>query len=234
MMVAVASLAAYLNTCAPSISADTMRAIVVVESRGFSYAINDNTGRTAYCVPGARIYPCSREQASVVAETLARRGHSIDVGLAQVNSGNFRYYGVTASELLNPCANLRVGSAILASAYLRSITQFPDRRQALRHAILAYNTGSLFAGAPYVQQIVDAALSIGSLPAVPSISLLEPTTVYPATPGQTAHTLGMSSTTRRQQVRPADPRSAPLQARGLGSGSPRGDLNADFQPALSR
>ena len=62
MIFAFATLAAYLHACAPTVSADTMRAIVSVESHGYSYAVHDNTSRTAYCIPGGRRYPCSRER----------------------------------------------------------------------------------------------------------------------------------------------------------------------------
>ncbi len=173
MILAAATLAALLHACAPAVSADTMRAIVAVESRGYSYAINDNTARTAYCVPGTRSYPCSREQAGAIAENAIAHGHSIDVGIAQVNSGNFRMFRVTGATMLEPCANLRVASAILAETYRTATAHFPDQRKALWHAIMAYNTGSLYAGETYVRSVVDAALYSTDGPAVPSVKLLE-------------------------------------------------------------
>jgi type IV secretion system protein VirB1 len=146
MMLAVATLAAYLQWCAPSVSPDTMRAIVSVESRGYIYAVNDNTIRAAYCVPGTAAFPCRYDQAAAIAERAVRSGHSVDIGIAQVNSGNFRTYGVSVTQMLDPCENLRIGAKILASAYQQSTARFADERAALWHAIMAYNTGSLYAG----------------------------------------------------------------------------------------
>ncbi len=234
MTLAVATLAAYLRACAPIVAPDTMRAIVTVESRGYSYAINDNSTRTAYCVPGAQGYPCSRARAIALANAAVHLGHSVDVGIAQVNSGNFRAYRVDAAQMLEPCKNLEVGSAILEGAYRNSSAHFPERRAALWHAIMAYNTGSLYAGENYVRLVVDAALQTSTVPAVPSIAILEspPTaSMRPATIASVDEHAGAHLRGIRMH---ADPRTAPLRARGLGSTGRRGDLNGSLEPALSR
>lgn len=159
-VVAQLTFAALLKTCAPSVSPDTMRAIVAVESGGNPYAIHDNTTRRAY-------FPRSRAQAEAI--LAATRGHNVDVGIAQVNAGWFATFGVTTTQMLDPCRNLRIGSVILARAYRSANTSFPQPRAALWHAISSYNTGSLYAGASYVAEVVKAALSP---PIVPSIALL--------------------------------------------------------------
>lgn len=214
MILAFATLAALLRTCAPAVSADTMRAIVAVESHGYSYAISDNTSGVAYCVPGARVYPCSREQANAIAATATAHGHSIDVGLSQVNSGNFRSYKVTVADMLEPCANLRIGSTILANAYRNSTENFSDPRKALLHAIMAYNTGSLYAGVSYVQAVVELAFADAG-PTVPSIAILgasEPA-LRRATPIKAAiRNAGTAGKTGHK----ANPKSAPLLAVGIG------------------
>lgn len=160
MVVAPLTFAVLLRTCAPSVSPDTMRAIVAVESGGNPYAIHDNTTRRAY-------FPRSRAQAEPI--LAATRSHNVDVGIAQVNAGWFPTFHVTATQMLEPCRNLRIGSLILARAYRSADASFPQPRVALWHAISAYNTGSLYAGATYVAQVVNAALSP---PIVPSIALL--------------------------------------------------------------
>ena len=159
-MVAAMTLGALLSTCAPSVSADTMRSIVTVESGGDPYAIHDNTSRRAY-------FPQSRAQAQVVLAEL--RSHNLDVGISQVNAGWFPTFGVTATQMLEPCRNLRIGSVILARAYRGAASRFPEQREALWHALSAYNTGSLYAGAAYVNEVVAATLSP---PIVPSVALL--------------------------------------------------------------
>lgn len=159
-MVASLTLAALLHSCAPAVSPDTMRAIIAVESGGNPYAIHDNTTRRAY-------FPRSRSEAAALLGSL--RSHNLDVGIAQVNAGWFPTFGVTPTQMLDPCRNARIGSIILARAYRDADASFPQPRIALWHAISAYNTGSLFAGGGYVAQVVNAALSP---PIVPSIALL--------------------------------------------------------------
>jgi len=137
-----------------------MHAIVAVESGGNPYAIHDNTTRRAY-------FPRSRTEA--VHLLAALQSHNLDVGIVQVNAGWFPTFGVSATQMLAPCRNLRVGSVILTRAYRDAGATFRNPRLALWHAISAYNTGSLYAGAGYVSEVVNAALSA---PVVPSIALL--------------------------------------------------------------
>jgi len=175
-MVAPLTFAALLTACAPSVSVDTMRAIVAVESGGNPYAIHDNTTQQAYL-------PRSRSQAKSL--LVALRSHNLDVGIAQVNAGWFPTFGVTAAEMLEPCRNLRIGSVILARAYRDADATFAKPRVALWHALSAYNTGSFYAGSNYVSAIVNAALSP---PIVPSIALLtsSPADMVAASPRRNA------------------------------------------------
>ena len=161
-MIAAAALVTYLSTCAPTVSPDTMRAIIAVESGRNELAVHDNTLGRSYAAH-------DRASAARLVHALLARGDSVDVGIAQINSGNFTAYHVTPEQMLEPCANLRVSSSILAGAYNRAVNRFPEPREALRHAIMAYNTGSLFAGEPYVRAVVNAAFA---QPIVPTISLL--------------------------------------------------------------
>jgi len=230
MILAVATLAAYLHDCAPTISSDTMRAIVLVESHGYSYAINDNSTRTTYCVPGGRVFPCTRQQAAAIATAAVGSGDSVDVGLAQVNSANFRKYRIAATDMLEPCSNLQVGSSLLANAYRDASARFSDQREALRHAIMAYNTGSLYAGERYLREVVSAALDSEKLPTVPSIALLKG---HAAAASPQLRVVRGALTRRRDMSQ--DPRSAPLLvARSLALPTARSDLRESLMPALSR
>jgi len=167
MMLAAGTLAAYLSTCAPNVAPSTMTAIVGVESGGNPFALHDNTTRRAFA-------PRDGRTALAIARALIQRGDSVDVGIAQVNSANFPGYHVNAAQMLEPCANLIVASRILADAYARAAATFPQPREALWHAISAYNTGSLFAGRAYVAAVVAEA----TRPAiVPPISLLTTATM---------------------------------------------------------
>ncbi|MGP6191601.1 MAG: lytic transglycosylase domain-containing protein [Vulcanimicrobiaceae bacterium] len=230
-MFAVVTLATYLHACAPTVSTDTMRAIIAVESRGYSYAVRDNTLHLTYCVPGGHAFPCGRETAIKIAATAVGRGHSVDVGIAQVNSGNFRTYGVTAAQMLRPCDNLRVGSAILTAAYRSASERFNDQRDALWHAIMAYNTGSLYEGEPYVRSVVDGTRSSTSIPSVPSIAILRSTSSSASSRNRATWPATRIVTRMSPASTPAaDPRAAPLDAtRASGR---RGDLSGTLIPAL--
>jgi type IV secretion system protein VirB1 len=153
------ALALLLERCAPSVAPSTMAAIISVESAGNPLAIHDNTS-------GRSFAPADRATAGRWAETLIARGHSVDLGLGQVNSGNLATYGVTPAQVLEPCRNLAIGSAILAADYRASCARFSDQRTALWHAIMAYNTGSLYAGDGYVRQVVAAATAPQLVPTI--------------------------------------------------------------------
>jgi type IV secretion system protein VirB1 len=210
-----------------------MRAIVSVESRGYIYAINDNTNRATYCVPGAAIYPCNHDQAASLAEKAVRSGHSVDVGIAQVNSGNFKTYGVSAAQMLDPCENLQVGSSILTTAYLNSSVRFTDQRQALRHAIMAYNTGSLYSGASYVRAVLAVAIPARVILSVPSLEIFRPLA------SSKSYRTALGTRRERTQVprrvaSPLDPRRAPLVADEQAGLDGRGYARNSLEPAISR
>jgi type IV secretion system protein VirB1 len=150
LFLAVPALSHLLQSCAPNIGPRTMTAIVHVESGGNSLAVRDNTLNRAF-------YPKTREEAVRLADYLLAKRHNLDLGISQVNSANFPGLGMSVSEAFDPCTNLRNGASILAGAYRRAVTQFGPGQYALRRAIGAYNTGSLYAGDRYISMILDAA-----------------------------------------------------------------------------
>lgn len=151
------ALAYLIHTCAPTVHPQTLAAIVQVESGGWPWAIHDNTA-------GRSDDPPTYGHAVAIANALIAQGHNVDLGLAQVNSGNLAALGLTPAQALAPCANLAAGARILEGDYSRARahfgTAFTQRypRTVLLYAVSAYNTGSLFAGARYVRKVVDAAL----------------------------------------------------------------------------
>ena len=89
---------------------------------------------------------------------------SIDYGLMQINSGNFRWLGLTPTTALDPCVSIRAGATVL-------------------QAYSAYNTGSPFRGISngYAAKVVSA------VEAVRSASSITAPTVAPQQPHQTIH-----------------------------------------------
>ena len=81
MIVALASFVQLAGQCAPSVHVDTLAAVARAESRFETNAINDNSARRHYAPP-------DRAAASAIAVRLIGLGHSVDLGLMQINSAN--------------------------------------------------------------------------------------------------------------------------------------------------
>jgi len=149
-MLATALLAHLIAGCAPRVGRRTMSSIVAVESGGNPLAIHDNTTNTEY-------RPATPNVATALAAELIRRGHSVDLGLTQINSANLPSLGLAVPALFDPCTNVRAGATILSSAYRQARSHYGPGQFALRRAIGAYNTGSLTQGDHYIAAVVAAA-----------------------------------------------------------------------------
>lgn len=148
------ALTALIAHCAPTVAPSTMTAIVQVESGGNPLAIGDNTARRSY-------YPYDRATAERLARRLLNAGHLLDLGIAQIDSMNFRGFGVNVHTIFDPCINLSIGAKILSDDYVFAARTYRDPQVALRHAIGMYNTGRLNAGARYIARVVAAAIPDG-------------------------------------------------------------------------
>lgn len=152
-MLSIFALTALLNSCAPMVAPHTMESVITVESGGQSNAIGDNTSGRSY-------FPSTKSEAISIASYLLAQGHSLDMGLSQVNSANIRAYGLSLSQAFDPCWNVHTGGAILQGDYVTAMRQFGPGQVALVHAIGAYNTGSIYAGAGYASKVVQAAFNL--------------------------------------------------------------------------
>lgn len=162
MLSTTAFLAAAMH-CAASIHPSTALDVARVESGFNPYAI-------AEIVPKARgasgdnpvisHLPANRADAERIIHRLAIQDRRYSVGLMQITSTNFRHYGVTATDLLDPCTNLSVFERILSDCYRRGDT--------LKRALSCYYSGNFrtgqqpevaFSGTSYVQRIGYASAS---------------------------------------------------------------------------
>ncbi|VTQ61675.1 type IV secretion system lytic transglycosylase VirB1 [Campylobacter jejuni] len=134
MLSTTAFLAAAMQ-CAASIHPSTSLDVARVESGFHPYAI-------AEILPDSRgvisHFPTSLPEANRLTRQLDAQGRRYSVGLMQITSTNFRHYGVTASDLLNPCINLSVFERILADCYQRGGT--------LKRALSCYYSGNFETG----------------------------------------------------------------------------------------
>jgi type IV secretion system protein VirB1 len=162
------------------VAPETIATFAYAESRFNPYAIYDNTARRSHA-------PKTAAEATTLATRLLAQGHSIDTGLMQINSANFRRVGLDAVSAFNPTRSISAGAEILADAY-RTCSDGKSA-QPLRCMASIYNTGRRTAGERngYVSRIFAAADTL-----VPAIrkALPEKTTLdAPATP-VTPHACG--------------------------------------------
>jgi type IV secretion system protein VirB1 len=160
--VSVAEFGQLALRCGPSAAPSTLAAIAHTESAFQPLAINDNTTGTAAVPP-------TRQIAIQIASSLLEAGHSVDLGIMQINSANFAPLGLTLESAFDPCKSITAAAVILAGDYTGGRTH-EDQQAALRVAISKYNTGDAQRGFAngYVHRVelavgrVVPALDVGS------------------------------------------------------------------------
>ena len=156
MLSTTAFLAAAMQ-CAASIHPSTALDVARVESGFNPYAIAEIIPKATRSLGDNNIIshqPASRDKAELIIRRLVTQGRRYSVGLMQITSTNFRHYGVTATDLLDPCTNLSVFERILSDCYRRGGT--------LKRALSCYYSGNFrtgqqpeaaFSGTSYLQRI---------------------------------------------------------------------------------
>src|SRR3546814_3999401 len=120
--------------CTLVVSTATIAQILQTESKVFEWAINVS----GLC---RKIVPTSREQAVALACHYIGKGHSVDLGLGQINSRNMKALGLTWDNVFDPCTNIAAAGAVLSGNY-HSVRAGLHPQRALRIALSMYNTGS--------------------------------------------------------------------------------------------
>nr|WP_316629446.1 lytic transglycosylase domain-containing protein [uncultured Brevundimonas sp.] len=153
MELTVAATLALATQCAPTIAPSTMLSIVSVESRFDPLAIGVN-GR-----PRLTVTASSPSEAVTKASALIATGRSVDLGLAQINSGNLDWLGLTVADAFDPCINLSAAARVLQDGYRRSDAASVGEQSALLTALSYYNTGHPRRGFAngYVARVTTAA-----------------------------------------------------------------------------
>lgn len=166
-MIDAMTLATLLHVCAQPLPAPLDLAeigVVSVESGTDAWAMHDNnTGRSYY----PKTFPAAlRLEADLIASDEAIGGRGIDVGIAQIDSHNFKKYGLTQERALHACDNLEVSAQMLASTYddeLHALITLPyDVRQyaALDRTLQIYNSGQSTGDDRYTVAVETAAQSV--------------------------------------------------------------------------
>ena len=165
-IVMTAAMSGLLSACAPNVGQRTMAGVISYESGWKPWSVGDNTAKRSY------VYG-NQAQAISKARELLDLGHDIDTGLAQINSSNFRGYGLTPENVFDPCTNVKIGADILAGAYrgayrrnwigrpIRNTSDlYMQQQYALVHALSAYNSGGYWASMKYAGNVYDIALGV--------------------------------------------------------------------------
>lgn len=141
MILPLAVIAQLATACASQVAPDTLAALARTESARDPLAIRDNTTHVSY-------RPRDTPEAVAVARDLISEGHDLDLGLMQINRGNFAWLGLTVEAAFDPCRSLAAGAAVLTQ-------------------ISRYNTGSPTAGFGngYVARVLAADRKVKGEPA---------------------------------------------------------------------
>jgi type IV secretion system protein VirB1 len=165
--------------CAPGVAPETLAAIAYTESRFDPLAIGVNAGPR----PARRARDAA--DAARIAKDLLARGANLDLGVAQINSGNLDWLNLSVEATFNPCRNLEAAGRVLRAGYRLAPQERPQA--ALRRAVSRYNTGHPTRGFAngYVARVEAAAARLGlSAPVEPVRPA--PTPPAPASPASEA------------------------------------------------
>ena len=97
------------------ISAETIAAVVSIESGFDPLAIRINSDRPYLGPPG------SKAEAIEIATTLVADGENVDLGLSGVSNYEFSALGVSISDLFDPCVNLKAAGTLLDRYYQAAV-----------------------------------------------------------------------------------------------------------------
>ena len=135
----LATFAQLAARCAPHVAVETLAAVARTESSFDALTLHDNTtGRTYHST--------TREDAIASGVELATvGGHSVDVGLMQINSANLVRLGLTIADAFDPCRNLAAADRVLVAGYAAPVSG-QDPQPAVQQALSRYNTGEAARG----------------------------------------------------------------------------------------
>jgi type IV secretion system protein VirB1 len=157
--------------CAPTVAPETLLSVVQVESGFDPLAIGVN-GK-----PRITVRAATRRQAAEKVSALIAAGRSVDLGLAQINSRNLVWLGLTVEAAFDPCRNLAAAARVLREGYDATSAQTLGQQAALHVALSRYNTGDSSRGFRngYVAKVTSAATRL-----VPAIQLAPASSSRPA------------------------------------------------------
>lgn len=133
MILSLPAALALAAQCAPGVAPETLLSLAHTESRFDPLAIGVNGGKNPPSVTTAA-------DAAITAKRYIAAGYSIDLGIAQINSANLGWLGLSVEDAFDPCRNLAAAARVLTANYATASRRFAGRA-ALDVALSMYNTG---------------------------------------------------------------------------------------------
>lgn len=116
---------AVAENCAPGVAPEILSKLVSAESGFNMFAIGVNgASRRSYA-------PKTAKEAAALARELIAQGHSIDMGLGQINSVNLEWLKLTPETVFDACTNLAAAETVLRDGYDRNYIPDPSLKRAL-------------------------------------------------------------------------------------------------------
>lgn len=105
----------------------------------------------------------STKQAAIAAATrYILMGYKVDMGIAQVDSENLSWLGLSVQQAFNPCSNLKAAQKILIGAYRQAGA---NGTQSLDGAFQAYNSGNTSGDGRYAKVVYrQAGVEVPAIP----------------------------------------------------------------------
>lgn len=169
-------ISALAQQCAPTVSQNTIAAIVQVESGFNPYAIGVVGG-------SLKKQPSTKEEALKAVNQLLLENKNFSVGIAQINRYNLDAYNITYEQAFDACKSLNIGAKILENCYTKAKAKFPNdnEQNALKRAFSCYYSGNFLRGfkpdkkgdLSYVDKIINASIKQKTQKTiVPDISII--------------------------------------------------------------
>lgn len=139
-----------IERCAPRVHPETMSALISAESKGNQFDIADAGPLNMPWRVRKRLVRTLHYnnivEAVNEAMTLIESGHTVSLGLTQVNDRNLKALGITIRDAFNACVNIAAGGKIFTAYYTQAARQFGPGERAMRAALSAYNSGDWWRG----------------------------------------------------------------------------------------
>ena len=139
------------SICGAGVDPVTTAAVIRLESGFDPLVIRDNTLQVT-------LHPATSAIAEAMVMALVRKNHRLAIGLMQVTTPWAVRFHLRASDLVEACTNVRVGTWILAENY-RVCGNQRSPKAALECALSAYWSGNGSTGGVYVNALYAQARS---------------------------------------------------------------------------